>query len=77
MKNEIALYYWRERNDEVDFILERGGKLIGVEVKSTFSRNKRGMVAFQKKINPLKTITIDDNVVPWHEFVRIKPVEFF
>ncbi len=77
MKNEIALYYWRERNDEVDFILERGGKLIGVEVKSTFLRNKRGMVAFQKKFNPVKTIIIDDNVLPWHEFVRIKPMEFF
>src|SRR5512133_1440640 len=40
MKNNISIYYWRERNDEVDFVLERGGKLIGVEVKSSFSRNK-------------------------------------
>ena len=77
MKNKISLYYWREGNDEVDFVLERGGKLIGVEVKSSFSRNKRGMVAFQKKFNPVKTITIDDNVLPWHEFIRINPAEFF
>jgi len=77
MKNTISLYYWRERNDEVDFVLERGGKLIGVEVKSSFSRNKRGMVAFQKKFNPAKTITIDDKVLPWHEFIRINPVELF
>jgi uncharacterized protein len=77
MKNTISLYYWRERNDEVDFIIERGGKLIGIEVKSSFSRNQKGLVAFQKKFNPLKTITIDENTLPWQEFVGINPVELF
>lgn len=77
MKNTISLYYWRDRNDEVDFVIERGGKLIGVEVKTSFSRNKQGMTAFQKKFKPAKTIFIDEKVFPWQEFIRINPVELF
>ncbi|MGH8398323.1 MAG: DUF4143 domain-containing protein [Gammaproteobacteria bacterium] len=31
---DCALYYWRERNQEVDFVVETGQKLTAVEVKS-------------------------------------------
>jgi len=77
MKGNISLYYWRERNNEVDFVIERNGKLIGIEVKSSYLRNKRGMNAFQKKYNPLKTFCIDDKTFPWHEFVSINPADLF
>lgn len=33
---DIRLYYWRELNHEVDFILERGNELVDFEVKSRF-----------------------------------------
>ena len=77
LKGSFSLYYWRDRNDEVDFVIERNGKLIGIEVKSTVLRNKRGMIAFNKKFNPLKTIIIDGKNLPWHEFIRLKPEEIF
>lgn len=77
LKDKISLYYWRERNDEVDFVIERGGKLIGVEVKSTWSKNKKGLSAFQKKFNPLKILVIDDHSLPWNEFIRINPQDLF
>jgi predicted AAA+ superfamily ATPase len=31
---QIDLYYWREGNYEVDFVLQKGNKTIGIEVKS-------------------------------------------
>ena len=34
LTSNFKVYYWRHRNDEVDFILERRGKVIGLEVKS-------------------------------------------
>ena len=77
MKDSITLYYWRDRNDEIDFVIERDGKLIGVEVKSTYSINKRGLTAFQKKFNPVKTLTVNDHIFPWHEFIRINPADLF
>ena len=77
LKGSISLYYWRDRNDEVDFVIERNGKIIGIEVKSTVSGNKRGMTSFQKKYHLFKTICIDKNRIPWQEFIRIKPSELF
>lgn len=35
-----SLIYWRERNQEVDFVLRQGGKVVPIEVKS--GRNKGG-----------------------------------
>lgn len=77
MKGAFSLFYWRDRNDEVDYVIEKGGKLIGIEVKSTYTRNKRGLVVFQKRYNPAKTVSIDDNILPWHEFISINPSDLF
>jgi len=76
MKGTFSLYYWRDRNDEVDFVIERQGKIVGIEVKSTYTRNKHGMTAFQRKYNPVRTIVIDNNL-PWHEFITLNPVDLF
>jgi len=77
VKEHYAVYYWRDRNDEVDFILERQGKIIGIEVKSGFPKNKKGMDAFQKKFNPHKIYFIDNKSLSWSEFLKINPVELF
>jgi predicted AAA+ superfamily ATPase len=77
LRGSFNLYYWRDRNDEVDFVIERDGKIIGVEAKSTLLRNKRGLSAFQKKFNPIKMVCIDNRTMPWQEFIRINPVDFF
>lgn len=77
LKGNINLYYWRERNDEVDFVIERHGKLVGIEVKSNVMKNKRGMTTFQKRFNPVRTILIDERRMPWHEFIRINPADLF
>lgn len=77
LKGNLSLYYWRDRNDEVDFVIERNGKVIGIEVKSNVSKDKRGMTAFQKRFHPLKTICIDERKLPWYEFLCMNPVDFF
>jgi predicted AAA+ superfamily ATPase len=77
VKGAFSLYYWRDRNDEVDFVIERNERLIGIEVKSTFTRTKRGLSAFHKRYNPFKTISIDDRTLPWHEFLNMNPSDLF
>ncbi len=77
LRGSFKLYYWRDRNDEVDFVIESKGKLIGIEVKSSISRNKKGMSAFQHIFNPAKTICIDNMGLPWQEFIKINPEELF
>lgn len=45
-----GLFYWRERDDEVDFVLRSGPRLIAVEVKSGPGGNAaRGIEAFRRR----------------------------
>jgi predicted AAA+ superfamily ATPase len=77
VSQKFSVCYWRERNAEVDFILERRGKIIAIEVKSNDSENNRGLELFKKKFSPDKVYNISKRSLPWQEFLRINPVELF
>jgi len=72
-----SLYYWRHGDNEVDFVLQKGGKLIGLEVKSGSGTNIAGMQAFKKYFNPDKVLLIGNNGLPWEEFLEINPIQLF
>lgn len=71
------LYYWREGNHEVDFILEKGGKVIGLEVKSGRKAENTGMSLFAGKFHPEKVLLIGTGGIPYDEFLKINPKELF
>lgn len=71
------LYYWREGNYEVDFILESGNKVIGLEVKSGLKAKNAGMSVFADKFHPDKLLLIGTGGVPYDEFLKINPKELF
>jgi len=67
------LYYWRERNEEVDFILEKSGKIICIEVKSGMRSENTGMSAFAKIYHPDKMLLVGTSGIPYAEFLKITP----
>lgn len=71
------MYYWRDRGAEVDFVLERKGKIIGLEVKSGAAKPTTGMGAFQAQFHPDKLLLIGGSGLPWHDFLRMNPVQLF
>lgn len=71
------LCYWREGNNEVDFILEKGDKIIGLEVKSGASANNAGMGVFNEKFHPSKMLLVGTGGIPYDEFLKINPKELF
>lgn len=71
------LEYWRDRNAEVDFVLRKGDKLIGLEVKSNLIPKTRGMHLFAKKFNPAKVLMVGDSGIPVKEFLKMNPVQLF
>jgi len=77
IQNDYSLFYWRDRGNEVDYVLEKGGQVIAIEVKSSYVKNKKGMEAFRQKFNPHKIYLIDNKALPWHEFLKINPGELF
>ncbi|NLV38714.1 MAG: ATP-binding protein [Bacteroidales bacterium] len=71
------LYYWREGNHEVDFILEKGDKVIGLEVKSGMKAENTGMGVFAEKFHPEKVLLVGTGGIPYEEFLKINPRELF
>lgn len=56
------LYYWRERNFEVDFIYQYGKKIFAIEVKSGRKKTSPGLMKFCEKFKTAipKIITQDN-----------------
>jgi hypothetical protein len=71
------LHYWREGNKEVDFILQKGDKVIGLEIKSGASSVNEGMGIFSEKFNPDKVLLVGTGGIPYEEFLKINPKELF
>lgn len=77
-RNEnYRVFYWRHRNDEIDFIIEKGGVLIGLEVKSGKKQKIGGIQAFKNAFSPKKVFLIGDAGMPWQELLKINPAELF
>ena len=52
-EKSIEIFYWRDGNKEVDYVIRKGKSVTAIEVKSGFRKESLpGMVAFEKKIRP-------------------------
>lgn len=76
-QGNYQVYYWRHRNDEVDFILKRGDELIALEVKSGMAKSTQGMKTFKEKFKPKKMLLIGGTEIPWEEFLLMEPADLF
>ena len=71
---DIKIYYWLERNREVDFVLQQGPKTVAIEVKSSRRRERLvGMELFAKSFNPAKKLLVGADGIPIEEFLSLMP----
>lgn len=77
LTDKISVSYWRDRNDEVDFVIRKNGKVIGLESSSGESHKRSGMEAFNKKFRPHRVLLIGKTGIPIEEFLMINPGELF
>ena len=76
-EGKYKVYYWRHRNEEVDFVIQKGDKVIGIEVKSGNTKSTKGMKTFKTKYNPYKLLLVGTKGILWQEFLEINPVNLF
>ncbi|MCY4564901.1 MAG: ATP-binding protein [Gammaproteobacteria bacterium] len=75
---DIDVCYWRESPFEVDFILQRGPRLVAVEVKSGARlRPTRGLEVFDQRFAPHRSIVVGDSGVPLNEFLTQPAMTWF
>ena len=69
--DETRIHYWRGRNSEVDFVLERGDHLVALEVKSGRKlRNVRGLAEFTRRFPQARELVVGATGVPLSEFLQ-------
>ena len=72
---QIELYYWREGQHEVDFVLRKGDFITAIEVKSANKKNYlSGMEVFHKAFHPQKHLLIGKEGIPIEQFLKT-PIE--
>ena len=67
---DYKLYYWREREDEVDFIIEYNKQCIAIEVKSGRRTTNEGLGVFRDRFHPKQSFVVGSGGVPIEEFLR-------
>jgi len=69
------LFYWRDRDKEVDFVVRAGRGLTAIEVKSGRSRTAQtGLAAFADAFKPKRKLLVGGDGIPVVEFLA-RPVE--
>jgi predicted AAA+ superfamily ATPase len=73
----FTLHYWRENDNEIDFVIERNNKVVGLEIRGGAAQSASGMSAFQKKFSPDKVLLIGNSGLSWEIFLQTNPIELF
>ena len=70
-EHRLGLYYWRHRQDEIDFVLTGQGRVVGIEVKSVAGSSTSGMGAFKSQFNPDRVLLVGPSGLPVEEFLEM------
>lgn len=65
---EYNLYYWRDHNEEVDFVIARGDRVVAIEVKSGKRQMNSGIATFRERYHPKYSLVVGGNSMPLEEF---------
>jgi hypothetical protein len=72
---ECELFYWRERSQEVDFVVRVGRAVIAIEVKSGRAPDAfPGLGAFAEAFKPKRTLLVGGDGISLEEFLT-RPVQ--
>jgi uncharacterized protein len=72
---KAEVFYWLERNQEVDFVIRSGKDLVGLEIKSGRTRQRfSGMSAFTKAHKPKRHLLVGQEGIPLEDFLT-SPLE--
>jgi uncharacterized protein len=72
------VYYWRERNRDVDFVLRLGDRTVAVEVKAGDRKLcQSGLAAFDRTFQPVRSLVVGAGGAPVEEFLLVAPRQLF
>jgi hypothetical protein len=69
--HRFEVFYWRDRNDEVDFILRKHNSIIAIEVKSNAESQTTGLERFKHEFAPKTALIVGNNGIPAADFLSL------
>ncbi len=67
------IYYWREHNEEVDFVVSTSGRTFAIEVKSGKPGSTSGLAAFCNRFPRATPLIVGMSGIPLEDFFREDP----
>lgn len=75
---DYKVYYWRTKPGcEVDYVLEKKGRVIAIEVKSNSDPGNVGLTEFKAQYKPYLALVIGDGGMKAEDFLSLNPVDLF
>ena len=76
--SDIRLHHWRDGPHEVDFVLQRGPRVVAIEVKSGPRRGAlTGLQTFEERFRPRRSLLVGEGGVPLNEFLAAPAGQWF
>jgi predicted AAA+ superfamily ATPase len=77
LTQNYKLFYWRQGDLEIDFVMEYKGEVLSLEIKSGTYGKARGLGAFSRRFKTAKAILVGETGIPWQEFLKMDPLSLF
>ncbi|MBR0046746.1 MAG: ATP-binding protein [Bacteroidaceae bacterium] len=76
-EGDYRVFYWREKDEEVDFIIQRQGETVAIEVKSGRRGMNSGLKTVGEKFHPKRAFVVDTDGMPLEDFFRCHVEDLF
>ena len=75
---DIRVYYWRHRSLEVDFILQKGSRVVAIEVNGgQHTHTRTGTEEFKRRFRPEHVLMVGTGGIPIGEFLSGAATDWF
>ena len=74
---QFEVFYWRDGNNEVDFVLRKDGKVVALEVESNHERYTKGLDVFCQKFRPNVALIVGSGGLPLETFLETPITDLF
>lgn len=69
--HRFEVFYWRERNDEVDFVIRKKDITIAIEVESNAEKRTDGLDKFRERFAPQASFIVGDGGISVENFLSM------
>lgn len=77
LTGNYEVYYWRDGDLEVDYVLKKANKVVAIEVKSNSDTTNKGLVEFRERFNPHASVVVGRGGLDAEVLLGINPAKLF